>query len=88
MRSTNKIQNSDGITKQSTQIIPKILSNNEDIFIRSNPAISLYILADKYYGDSDLWWIIARANNINSFIVTDGRLLRIPIRPEFSINKD
>jgi hypothetical protein len=40
----------------------------------------LDLLANKYYGDTSLWWIIAVANNINdaSFYVTEGLQLRIP----------
>jgi nucleoid-associated protein YgaU len=37
-------------------------------------------LANKYYGDTTLWWVIATANNINdaTFYVEAGIQLRIP----------
>ena len=37
-------------------------------------------LANDYYSDSSLWWIIASANNIHdaAFTVPDGTELRIP----------
>jgi hypothetical protein len=40
----------------------------------------LDLLANEYYGDSKLWWIIATANNINGVnIGLDGGIqLRIP----------
>ena len=38
-------------------------------------------LAQKYYGDSNLWWIIAKANNINdgSIGLDPEKRIRIPI---------
>ena len=38
-------------------------------------------LAQNYYGDSNLWWIIAKANNINdgSIGLDPEKRIRIPI---------
>jgi nucleoid-associated protein YgaU len=40
----------------------------------------LDILALKYYGDQNLWWIIATANNLNdaSLSIVPGTQMRIP----------
>jgi hypothetical protein len=40
----------------------------------------LDILANKYYNDSSLWWIIAVANNLNdaSLSIEPGIQMRIP----------
>ncbi len=36
-------------------------------------------LANQYYGDKDLWWVIARANNQSESIYTKpGKEYRIP----------
>ena len=36
-------------------------------------------LANQYYGDKDLWWIIARANNqAESIYMIPGKEYRIP----------
>ena len=66
----------------------KTVDINEKIF--KNPANTTFqemlpedkwdLLANKYYGDRSLWWVIAVANNINdaSFYVKEGLQLRIP----------
>jgi hypothetical protein len=61
-------------------IYPKIKANDDDLYIISEVTDRLDLLANKYYGDTSLWWIIAVANNINdaSFYVTEGLQLRIP----------
>jgi hypothetical protein len=70
-------------TKQrylSSIIYPKIKPTDNDLYIISESTDRLDLLAHKYYGDRNLWWIIAVANNINdaSFYVTEGLQLRIP----------
>ena len=37
-------------------------------------------LANQFYGDSSLWWIIASANNVHDapIGIEDGTILRIP----------
>jgi hypothetical protein len=61
-------------------IYPKIKANDDDLYVISEVTDRLDLLANKYYGDRSLWWIIAVANNINdaSFYVTEGLQLRIP----------
>ena len=38
----------------------------------------LDLLAYTYYGDSTLWWYIAKANGLKVMNVTEGTSLRIP----------
>ena len=61
-------------------IYPKIKPTDNDLYIISESTDRLDLLANKYYGDKKLWWIIAIANNINdaSFYVKEGLQLRIP----------
>ena len=61
-------------------IYPKIKASDNDLYVISDVADRLDLLAHKYYGDRTLWWIIAVANNINdaSFYVKEGIQLRIP----------
>ena len=51
-----------------------------DLYIISEKGDRLDLLANKYYGDQTMWWIIATANNINdaTFYVEPGIQLRIP----------
>lgn len=70
-------------TKKSyleSTIYPKIKPNNNDLYIISEQGDRLDLLANKYYSDPTLWWIIATANNINdaTFYVEPGVQLRIP----------
>ncbi len=61
-------------------IYPKIVPTDNDLYIISEVTDRLDLLANKYYGDRSLWWVIAVANNINdaSFYVKEGLQLRIP----------
>lgn len=65
--------------KKST-LFPIIEPHIDDIYIIGQVGDRLDNLAFKYYQDSSLWWIIARANNIGKgdLIVEVGTQLRIP----------
>jgi len=66
--------------KYQTTIYPKIEPDDSDIFVVSNIGDRLDLLANIYYGDVTLWWIIAQANNIGkgSLNIKPGTNLRIP----------
>ena len=51
----------------SYTIYPKIPIKNSDIFITPKYGDRLENLANKYYQDTSLWWIIAQANGIKGF---------------------
>ena len=38
------------------------------------------LLANKYYGTSNLWWILAHANKLGegSFVIPPGTRIRVP----------
>jgi nucleoid-associated protein YgaU len=61
-------------------IYPKVKAKDTDMYIISEAGDRLDLLAHKYYGDQNLWWVIATANNINdaTFYVEEGVQLRIP----------
>jgi len=61
-------------------IVPEIPIKDSDIFISVSEGTRFDILAQKYYDDSNLWWIIAKANNLsNGKIGIDvEKKLRIP----------
>ena len=61
-------------------IYPIIKASDTDLYIISEKGDRLDLLANKYYGDQTMWWIIATANNINdaTFYVQPGIQLRIP----------
>ena len=59
---------------------PIIEKNENDIYIVGMQGDRLDNLANKYYLDSRLWWIIARANNLGKgdLSVPIGIQIRIP----------
>jgi hypothetical protein len=55
--------------------------------ITMNSTQRLDTIAGKYYGDSQLWWIIAAASGIGwGLQVPGGTLIRIPISPSTAQN--
>lgn len=71
-----------------TTIYPKVLATDSDLYIITDETDRLDLLADKYYGDSRMWWIIATANNINdaTFFIEPGTQLRIPSNIQAIVN--
>lgn len=70
----------DGIPVYKSVYYPVIYPSYNDIYHISNNADYLDSIAFKYYGNSEYWWIIARANNISTgrLSIPEGTQLRIP----------
>lgn len=70
----------DGREVLRSRLYPNIPKSDSDIYIVTQTGDRLDSLANQFYGDSSLWWIIATANNIHDagFAVEDGTTLRIP----------
>lgn len=63
---------------------PEVVLSNNDIYVITNSGDRLDLLAQQFYGDSSLWWIISIANtnlSQNSLFIPEGTQLRIPIDP-------
>jgi hypothetical protein len=62
------------------KLYPNIPRRDDDIFVATQTGDRLDLLANKYYNDPSLWWIIASANNIHNapLGIEDGTILRIP----------
>ena len=56
----------DGKRVLKPTIYPRIPIKDSDIFIYPKFGDRLDNLAFKYYGDVSLWWIIAKANNLDA----------------------
>ena len=70
-------------------VYPDIPATENDIYVVATVGDRLDTLAQQYYGDSTLWWIISAANsNINkaSLIPTPGEQIRIPANKEDVVN--
>jgi len=75
-----KIDKDTGNRVQKITLYPEIRINDGDQFVYPLDGDRLESLAQRYYGDSTLWWIIAKANNIRdgSFGLPPAEKLRIP----------
>jgi hypothetical protein len=61
-------------------LYPQIKPTNDDIYVIATSNDRLDLLAYEYYGDKNLWWVIAVANNLNdaSLYIETGKQLRLP----------
>jgi hypothetical protein len=78
---TNKKTDSDTNTMyMESTIYPKIEPKDNDFYIIATAGDRLDLLANVYYKDPSMWWVIAVANNLNdaNFFVEVGTQLRIP----------
>ena len=79
-KNINILKTESGKRYKKTVQYPIIEKSSDDIYIIGIQGDRLDNLAYKYYEDSRLWWIIARANNIGqgSLEVPIGKQIRIP----------
>lgn len=76
---SNVFKRYDGKRVFRTTRYPKIPIGFNDIYIVANETDYLDNLADKYYQDSTLWWVIAQANGIKASLkAPTGVQIRIP----------
>lgn len=81
--SSTKIKNTIiGRKVYATSRYPLIPLRNTDTYVATETGDRFDSLANQFYGDPSLWWIIASANNIHdgSMGVDDGTVLRIPVQ--------
>jgi len=83
----------DGKTVYKTSRYPEIPLSENDIYVISTQGDRFDVLAQQYYGDSSLWWVISIANTgnagagtllvlpQNSLIIPEGIQIRIPNNP-------
>lgn len=73
-----------------TSRYPEVLLSENDIYVYTTQGDRFDVLAQQYYGDSSLWWVISIANTNNagtsistnlpqnSLIIPEGIQIRIP----------
>ena len=68
-----------GIRVYGTTYYPEILVSDGDIFIYPTDGDRLDTLAHKYYGNTTLWWVIAKANGLKGKpALSADEIIRIP----------
>lgn len=72
-----------------TNIYPEVEQTSEDQYFFTVWGDRLDNIAFEFYGDPELWWIIATANNIrrDTWYLTPGTQLRIPSDPYIYIEE-
>ena len=71
----------DGVRYYRPTIVPNIPIKDTDIFVFPVYGDRFDIMAQRFYNDSNLWWIIAKANELSDGTLAPDPLkkLRIPI---------
>ena len=62
----------------TTTIYKKVEEKNTDGYFIATEGDRCDNLAQRFYGDSTLWWFIARVNNLTTNNIPAGTSLRIP----------
>ena len=65
-----------------TTIYRKVDEKNSDSYFIATEGDRCDNLAQRFYGDSTLWWFIARVNNLTTNNIPAGTSLRIPINSQ------
>jgi len=74
---------STGTRYKESIIIPNIPITQDDRYVEVSITDRLDLLAHKYYGNRNFWWIIAAANGIGkgTLYIQAGTILRLPANP-------
>tara|TARA_E500000305_G_scaffold14073_1_gene9625 strand:- start:1316 stop:1585 length:270 start_codon:yes stop_codon:yes gene_type:complete len=63
----------------ATTIYKKVEEQNSDLYFIAQEGDRCDVLANRFYGDSSLWWFIAKVNNLTANNIPAGTSLRIPV---------
>jgi phage tail protein X len=84
----------DGKEVYVTSRYPEVPVSADDIYVYTTQGDRFDVLAQQYYNDSSLWWVISIANTAtagtslpsdlpqNSLMVPEGLQIRIPNNPQ------
>ena len=83
-----KKYNFEGKETYIPRVLPDIPEGANDIYVATETGDRLDTLANTFYQDSSLWWIIAAANKIHTAPIgfPDGTILRIPMNYKYITN--
>lgn len=62
----------------TTTVYKKVIEKNSDSYFISQEGDRCDNLANRFYGNPQLWWFIARVNNLTTNNIPAGTSLRIP----------
>ena len=80
VQSTDKLGN----RYYGTILYPTIPKSSSDIYIMARKGDRLDLLANSYYDDPTLWWVIAQANHLGkgTLSISEPQRIRIPTELE------
>ena len=67
-----------------TTIYNEVPLRDDDMYFIAQEGDRCDNLAFKFYGNSNLWWFVARVNNLKTNNIPAGTSLRIPIDTQFA----
>ena len=62
-----------------TTLYNKVPEKNSDMYFISQIGDRCDNLAQRFYNNSSLWWVIAKVNNLKTMNIPVGTSLRIPL---------
>lgn len=89
-RNIRVVQNENGRKYRRSVIYPTIEPSDSDIYLIATEGDRYDTLAQTYYGDPSLWWIVATANSTSnraSLVPNPGTQIRIPYNKQEIINE-
>jgi len=95
-KNSKRLTTAEGRRYKTNAVYPSIPYGEQDIYIITTLGDRYDQLAQQFYGDSSLWWIIAIANNSkrDGLLTEPGIQLRIPdnhqsiVRQYIDLNKN
>ena len=66
----------------STTVYNKVEKSDTDMYFIAQEGDRCDNLAQRFYNNTNLWWFIARVNNLKTINVPAGTSLRIPVSLE------
>ena len=72
------------VLSYNTTLYQRIPETNGDLHVISTEGDRLDNLAFQFYGDSNMWWYIAKANDLTAINIPAGTSLRIPASTDFA----
>jgi len=81
---STKISSKQNKNYYNTTIYSKVPKRDTDQYFIAQDGDRCDNLAFEFYGNSNLWWFIARVNNLKTNNIPAGTSLRIPIDTEFA----
>ena len=65
--------------KYKTTIYNKVPERNDDMYFIAQEGDRCDNLANRFYGNPQLWWFVARVNHLKTMNIPAGTSLRIPV---------